>query len=81
MRASFEAGLKEYLALVSGWVGGTDRGQAESKAMAILSAMVGAVLLARAVNDPTMSKQFLRAAAGSVMDQTAPASPGPQPQQ
>ena len=78
VRASFEAGLKEYLALVSGWVGGADRDEAESRAMAVLSTMVGAVLLARAVNDPAMSKQFLRAAAGSVMGQTAPSGPEPQ---
>lgn len=81
VRASFEAGLKEYLALVSGWVGGTDSGEAENRAMAVLSTMVGAVVLARAVNDETMSKRFLKAAAGSVMDQTAPTSPGPKPPQ
>lgn len=71
VRASFEAGIKEYLALLGGWIGGADGGEAESKvenkAMAVLSTMVGAVLLARAVNDEEMSKQFLQAAARSVM--------------
>jgi len=80
VRASFEAGLKEYLVLVSGWVGGADS-EAENRAMAVLSTMVGAVLLARAVNDPTMSRQFLKAAAGSVMDQTAATPLDPKPRQ
>lgn len=81
VRASFEAGFKEYLALVGGWIGGEDRGEVESKAMAILSTMVGAVLLARAVNDEEMSKQFLQAAAGSVMDQAAAAPLDAKPRQ
>lgn len=71
VRASFEAGIKEYLALLGGWMGGVDRGEAESRAMASLATMVGAVLLARAVNDEEMSKRLLQAAAGSVMAQSA----------
>jgi TetR/AcrR family transcriptional repressor of nem operon len=35
--------------------------------MAILSTMVGAVLLSRAVNDERLSKRFLQAAAESVL--------------
>lgn len=35
-------------------------------AMAILSTMVGAVLLSRAVNDERLSKRFLKAAAEGV---------------
>ncbi len=35
--------------------------------MAILSTMVGAVVLSRAVNDEQMSKRFLKAAAESVL--------------
>lgn len=81
VRASFEAGIKQYIALLGGWVGGADRGEAESKAMAILSTMVGAVLLARAVNDEEMSKQFLQAAAGSVMAQAAAAPLDAKPRQ
>jgi TetR/AcrR family transcriptional repressor of nem operon len=84
VRASFEDGFKNYLAKVSGWIGeahgeGADSEAARSKAMAVLATMVGAVLLARAVNDETMSKQFLQAAAGSVLDQTAAAHLDPKP--
>jgi TetR/AcrR family transcriptional repressor of nem operon len=42
--------------------------------MAILSTMVGAVLLSRAVNDEQLSKQFLQAAAESVMGSSAGAA-------
>ena len=79
VRASFEAGIKEYLALLGGWIGGADRAEADGKAMAVLSTMVGAVLLARAVNDEEMTKQFLQAAAGSVMAQATATSPGTEP--
>lgn len=67
VRAAFETGLKEYLALASGWLGAADRGETESRAMAVLSTMVGAVLLARAVNDPDLSRKFLKSAADAVL--------------
>lgn len=73
VRATFETGIREYLELLGGWIGAGDGAQPNSRAMAILSTMVGAVLLARAVNDEQMSKQFLEAAARSVMAQAAPA--------
>jgi TetR/AcrR family transcriptional repressor of nem operon len=42
--------------------------------MAILSTMVGAMVLSRAVNDEQLSKQFLQAAAKSVMGLSAGAA-------
>jgi TetR/AcrR family transcriptional repressor of nem operon len=42
--------------------------------MAILSTMVGAVLLSRAVNDKRLSKQLLQAAVKSVMGLSAGAA-------
>jgi len=39
--------------------------------MAILSTMVGAVVLSRAVNDERLSKQFLQAAAESLLAASA----------
>lgn len=67
VKASFEAGIKEHLEMVSPWIheGGGDA--AKSKAMAILATMVGAVVLARAVNNEQLSKRFLDAAAESVL--------------
>ena len=44
VKASFEAGIREYLELLDRWVGEADGEQPSGKAMAILSTMVGAVL-------------------------------------
>lgn len=67
VKASFEAGISEYLKLLGGWLGDVDGEEPGSKTMAILSTMVGAVVLARAVNDERLSKRFLQAAADSVL--------------
>ena len=67
VKASFEAGIREYLEMLGRWVGEADGEEPGGKAMAILSTMVGAVLLSRAVNDKRLSKRFLQAAAESVL--------------
>lgn len=66
VKASFEAGIRDYLALLGGWLGEAG-GEPGRKAMAVLATMVGAVLLSRAVDDEQMSKRFLQAAAESVL--------------
>ena len=75
VKASFEAGIRDYLEMVGAWMGGTD-GEADADAsrarvMAMLATMVGAMVLARAVNDEDLSKQFLEAAAESVLAASA----------
>jgi TetR/AcrR family transcriptional repressor of nem operon len=79
VKASFEAGIREYLELVGRWVGEADGEEPSGKAMAILSTMAGALLLSRAVNDEDLSKRFLQAAAESVMaaSSAGDAQPGP----
>ena len=67
VKASFEAGIREYLELLGPWVGEADGEEPSNKAMALLSTMVGAVLLSRAVNDERLSKRLLEAAAESVL--------------
>ena len=67
VKASFEAGIREYLEMLGSWVGRADGKEPGGKAMAILSTMVGAVVLSRAVNDERLSKRFLQAAAESVL--------------
>jgi TetR/AcrR family transcriptional repressor of nem operon len=67
VKASFEAGIREYLELLGPWIGEADGEEPSSKAMALLSTMVGAVLLSRAVNDERLSKRLLEAAAESVL--------------
>ncbi|MGE3649977.1 MAG: TetR/AcrR family transcriptional regulator [Reyranellaceae bacterium] len=73
-KASFEAGIREYHELLGRWVGEADGEEPSGKAMAILSTMVGAVVLSRAVNDKRLSKRFLQAAAKSVMGLSAGAA-------
>ena len=68
VKASFEAGIKQYLELLGRWLGKAEGEQPSSKAMATLSTMVGAVVLSRALNDERLSKQFLQAAAKSVRE-------------
>ena len=67
VRASFEDGIQAHIKLLRGWIGARDGQEPDGRAMAVLATMVGAVLLARAVNDPEMSKHVLAAAADSVM--------------
>jgi hypothetical protein len=67
VKASFEPGIKEYIEMLSPWIGEANGKDSSGKAMANLSTIVGAVLLSRAVNDQRLSKQFLKAAAESVL--------------
>jgi TetR/AcrR family transcriptional regulator, transcriptional repressor for nem operon len=67
VKASFEAGIKNYLEMLGRWIGETDGEDSTDKAMTILSTMVGALVLSRAVNNKRLSKRFLQAAAKSVL--------------
>src|SRR5438270_11602875 len=67
VKASFEAGIRKYLEMLGGWIGEPDGRDSSGKAMAILSTMVGALVLSRAVNNKLLSKQFLQAAAKGVL--------------
>jgi TetR/AcrR family transcriptional repressor of nem operon len=71
VKASFEAGIREYLEMLGLWVDEAEGKEPGGKAMAILSTMVGAMVLSRAVNDEQLSKQILQAAAKSVMGLSA----------
>jgi TetR/AcrR family transcriptional repressor of nem operon len=66
VKASFEAGIRQHLEMLSRWIGSAKGKKSRARAMAILSTMVGAVLLSRAVNDEQLSKQFLQAGAEGV---------------
>src|SRR5437588_8044628 len=71
VKASFEAGINGYLEMLGRWVGDAESEEPSGKAMAILSTMVGAVVLSRAVNNEQLSQHFLQAAAQSVMGLSA----------
>jgi TetR/AcrR family transcriptional repressor of nem operon len=67
VKASFEAGIRSHLEMFCSLLGDIGDEEATGKAMAIASTMVGAVLLARAVNDKELSRQFLQSAADSIL--------------
>jgi len=71
VKASFEAGIRKYLEMLGSWVGEADGKEPDGKAMAVLSTMVGAVLLSRAVNDKRLSKRFLQSAAEAVLAESS----------
>jgi TetR/AcrR family transcriptional regulator, transcriptional repressor for nem operon len=79
VKASFEGGIKTHLEMLARMIAETDGGEPNDKAMAILSTMVGAVMLSRVVNDEQLSKRFLQAAADSVLTGSfgGNAQPGP----
>lgn len=68
VRAGFEAGIRQHLDFLSRLLAETDSGDERAKAMATLSTMVGAVTLARIVNDPRLANSILEAAAESIRD-------------
>lgn len=68
VKASFEAGIEAYLGILSGMIDATDEGARKDKAMAVLSTMVGALTLARVVNDPALAQAFLDAAVDQVRE-------------
>jgi TetR/AcrR family transcriptional regulator, transcriptional repressor for nem operon len=68
VKASFEAGIKAYLETLGRLVGEIDGEEPKGKAMAILSTMVGALTLSRAVNDSELAKAFLDAGAQQIRE-------------
>jgi TetR/AcrR family transcriptional regulator, transcriptional repressor for nem operon len=61
VRSAFTAGLEPFLALLSNAIPGRSKAQRRRKAIATLAEMVGAIILARAVNDPALSDEILAA--------------------
>ncbi|MBK1842272.1 TetR/AcrR family transcriptional regulator [Azospirillum sp. YIM B02556] len=66
VKAPFEAGIRTYLETLERLISQTQGEELESKAMAILSMMVGALTIARVVNDPDLAKSFLDTAVAQV---------------
>jgi TetR/AcrR family transcriptional repressor of nem operon len=62
VRSALTAGLEPSLALLSKVVPGRSEAERRRKAIATLAEMVGAMILARAVNDPALSDEILAAA-------------------
>ena len=66
VKASFEAGVKQHLEILGRFIAETNGEESKGKAKAILSTMVGAVLVSRVVNDPDLAQAFLDAATDQV---------------
>jgi len=71
VKASFEAGIREYLKMLGLWVDEAEGKEHGGKAMAILSTIVGAMTLARMINDPELAQAFLKSAAKQVREVAA----------
>jgi TetR/AcrR family transcriptional repressor of nem operon len=61
-RDAFDRGVKSLVASLTGWLAGAGSHDADALAPSILSAMVGAVALSRAVSDRELSDELLKAA-------------------
>lgn len=71
VKASFEAGIKEHIEILSSLIAEAKDEESKSKAMAILSTMVGALTLSRVVNDPDLAQAFLETASRQIRDAVA----------
>jgi len=72
VKASFEAGINAHLEFLSRLIAETDGGEhPNAKGLAVLSTMVGSLMLSRVVNDPNLAQAFLDAAAEHVRETVA----------
>jgi len=63
VRAAFTEGLNDFIDILSTYVAGRSAAARRERALATLSGMLGAMVLARAVNDPALSTEILEAGA------------------
>jgi TetR/AcrR family transcriptional repressor of nem operon len=68
VKASFEAGIKQHIEILGRFIAETNGEDTDGKAMAILSTMVGALMLSRVVNDPDLAQALLDAATDQVRE-------------
>ncbi|MBJ2154036.1 TetR/AcrR family transcriptional regulator [Paracoccus sp. IB05] len=68
VRAQFEVGMREHLRMLTEMTGSAGENRPSDKAMAVLSLMVGALTLSRAVNDNALAQGLLEAAARQVRE-------------
>jgi TetR/AcrR family transcriptional repressor of nem operon len=65
-RSAYTRQVGTYVELLTTLIAGEKRPRRRAKAIAALSALVGAVSMARAVNDEALSREILTAAAGEL---------------
>lgn len=71
VKVGFETGIRERLDFLCGLLSEADSRIKREKAMSILSTMVGAVTIARVVNDPRLAQSILDAAAESIRERAS----------
>lgn len=71
VKAAFEEGIKSHLEVLSRLIAAKGDGDAEGRAMAVLSTMVGALTLSRVVNDAGLAQNILDAAARQILTDNA----------
>ena len=69
VRSAYTRQVGMYLELLTTLIAGDNQGTRRAKAFAVLSTLVGAVSIARAVNDDNLSQEILRAAADDLKAQ------------
>lgn len=74
VRAAFTGGIRGYLDLLLAMAPGRSKAAKRRKALATLSGMVGAIVLARAVEDDALSAEILAATAAE-LKASAPSAP------
>lgn len=67
VKAAFEEGIKSHLEVLARLIAASGGADAEGKAMAALSTMVGALTLSRVVNDAGLAQNILDAAARQIL--------------
>lgn len=75
VRMAFEEGVKSHLKLLKRTLASSSDREAREKAMSVLSTMVGAMVLSRAVGDAALSSQILGAATRSILGDEANCPP------
>jgi TetR/AcrR family transcriptional regulator, transcriptional repressor for nem operon len=71
-RASYTRQVKECLAVLADLTGNPDHQAGEREAILTLSVLVGAISIARAVDDPDLSEQIMASAATALKQSTLP---------
>ncbi len=75
VKASFESGIRTHVGILESLIAKTGSKGSRGKALAILSTMIGAMTLARAVNDEVLAQDLLDAAADQVRATAAAGTP------
>ena len=75
VRRAITAGVRSFTELLTRVVSGRSGSARRQKALATYASLVGALVLARAVEDPALSDEILRAVKASVLGKSGPERP------